>query len=460
MTQTHVSQEVRPFFVLTILSLFFPLGIHTHTHTHTLVPTTHTDRLEQLKEFKAQFGHCNVNIRYKANPTLGKWCNNMREQYKNYCRKTKLEQEGKDAEAKQLPKCPMNADRVRLLEEVGFQWSTNRSGGFDEAWDRRLEELKQYKQANGNCDVPHGYKENPVLAEWVHRQRCTYVAMKDREKTGETRAEQKLRVHLEFQQKKKGKDVTPSPHVAAAVAASKKDPKKDDVMEEVIRKRMAILEKMGFLFKVKDNIWLQRLQELKDYKAEHGDCGVPITYPPNPSLGRWVHTQRHQEKLRRENRNDGKKSSQSTMTDERFALLDAIGFNWEIRTGPKISASMKPPHLYSWEDRFEELRVFYQTTGHCMVPADHNPYLNEWCSEQKELLMALQVDPNDSMARARMTDEQVQRLASVGFTSTTDLAPPLAEYAPMGHEAAVAAAVATAEGDHVPEMGQTDSQQV
>ena len=58
-----------------------------------------------------------------------------------------------------------------------------------------------------------------------------------------------------------------------------------------------------------------------------------------------------------------------------------------------------------------------------------------------------------------MTDEQVQRLASVGFTSTTDV-PPLAEYAAMGHEAAVAAAVAAAEGDHLPEMGQPESQQV
>ena len=398
----------------------------------------------------------------------------MREQYKLYCRKTKLEQEGKEAEAKQLPKCPMNAERVRLLEEVGFRWSTNRSGGFDDAWDRRLEELKQYKQANGNCEVPSSYTENPKLAEWVHRQRCTYVSMKDREKTGETIAEQKLRVHREHQKKKKGNNATLSSRVAAAAAASKNDPDRDNAMEETIRKRMAILEKMGFLFKVKDNIWMQRLQELKDYKAEHGDCNVPITYSSNPTLGRWVHTNRHQEKLRRENRKDGKKSSKSTMTDERFDLLDAIGFNWEVRASTK-GGVMKPPHLYSWEDRFEELRGFYQTTGHCIVPADHNPYLNQWCSEQKELLMTLQVDPNDSMARARMTDEQVQRLASVGFTSTTDVPPPHAEYAavaaiaapveqhhhPMGHEAAAAAAaVAAAEGGHLSELGQAESQQV
>jgi hypothetical protein len=388
-----------------------------------------TDRLEQLKEFKAQNGHCNVNIRYKANPTLGKWCNNMREQYKLFCRKAKLEQEGRDAEAKQLPKCPMSAERIRLLEEVGFKWSTNRSGGFDDAWNKRLEELKLYQQAHGNCDVPHGYKENAQLAEWVHRQRCTYVSMKDRDKTGETIAEQKMRVHMN-NMAKKGKKTTVS-----RAAASKNDPAVDSATEETIRKRMAILEKMGFQFKVKMNTWMQRLQELKEYKAENGDCNVPITYPQNPSLGRWVHTQRHQEKLRREQRTDGKKSSKSSMTDERFALLDAIGFSWEVRNSSKGGGGgvMKPAHLVTWDDRFEELRGFYQANGHCSVSAEHNFYLNQWCLVQKEALAALQVDPNNSEAKAIVSNEQAQRLASVGFTISTDVPPPTAGYASMAH---------------------------
>lgn len=287
------------------------------------------DRLEQLKDFKAQNGHCNVKIRYKANPTLGKWCNNMREHYKIFCKKTKLEQEGDDAGAKRLPKCPMTAERIRLLEEVGFEWTTNREGGFDDAWNRRLAELKLYQQANGNCDVPHSHKENPQLAEWVHRQRCTYVSMKEREKTGETIAEQRLRVHLDGLAKK-GKEAPPPP-----AAASRNDLAKEKVAEETIRNRMDILEEIGFQFQVKRNTWMERLQQLKEYKAEHGDCNVPITHAPNPSFGRWVHTQRHQEKLRREQRNDGKKSSKSAMTDERFALLDAIGFSWEVRSTTK-----------------------------------------------------------------------------------------------------------------------------
>mmetsp|Transcript_10727 Transcript_10727/g.30171 ORF Transcript_10727/g.30171 Transcript_10727/m.30171 type:complete len:442 (-) Transcript_10727:244-1569(-) len=436
---------------------------------------TRTDRLEQLKEFKAQNGHCNVNIRYKANPTLGKWCNNMREQYKLFCKKAKLEQEGDDAAAKRLPRCPMNAERIRLLEEAGFKWSTNREGGFDDAWNRRLDELKLYQQANGNCDVPHGYKDNPQLAEWVHRQRCTYVSMKERERTGETIAEQKVRVHVE-NMAKKGKKAVPSPAAAAAAAASRNDPAKEGAIEQTIRTRMATLEKMGFQFQVKQNTWLQRLQQLKEYKAEHGDCNVPITYVPNPSFGRWVHTQRHQEKLRREQRNDGKKSSKSAMTDERFALLDAIGFSWEVRSTTKGGGGViKPPHLFTWDERFEELRAFYQTHGHCSVPIEYNLYLNQWCLAQKQALEALQADLDNSEARARMTDEQVQRLASVGFTTSTDIPPPpTTEYAAMaaaamdqygGHvttaeHEAVAAAAAAAEGGHLPEQEAPVSERV
>jgi hypothetical protein len=34
--------------------------------------------------------------------------------------------------------------------------------------------------------------------------------------------------------------------------------------------------------------WNQKLEELKAYEAEHGDCLVPQRYPANPQLGAWV----------------------------------------------------------------------------------------------------------------------------------------------------------------------------
>lgn len=42
----------------------------------------------------------------------------------------------------------------------------------------------------------------------------------------------------------------------------------------------------------KDTKWLQMLEELKEYKAKHGNCIVPRGYAPNPRLASWVAEQR------------------------------------------------------------------------------------------------------------------------------------------------------------------------
>lgn len=45
----------------------------------------------------------------------------------------------------------------------------------DDKWLAALEELKEYKNAYGNCVVPRGYAQNPRLASWVAEQR--YVVL-------------------------------------------------------------------------------------------------------------------------------------------------------------------------------------------------------------------------------------------------------------------------------------------
>lgn len=45
--------------------------------------------------------------------------------------------------------------------------SSKPKGKKDTKWLATLEELKQYKEANGTCIVPRGYTENPRLASWV-----------------------------------------------------------------------------------------------------------------------------------------------------------------------------------------------------------------------------------------------------------------------------------------------------
>ena len=69
-------------------------------------------------------------------------------------------------------------------------------------------------------------------------------------------------------------------------------------------------------------LWETKLAELAAYKEEHGHCNVPRTYEANKELERWVMRQRTEYRLLME----GKRSS---MTEERIAMLNQIGFVWE-----------------------------------------------------------------------------------------------------------------------------------
>ena len=75
---------------------------------------TFDKRYSELIEFKAKFGHCNVPKRYEENPTLGRWCGNLRTAYNK-------KQKGMKSSYK------LSDDRIGRLEKVGFNWRVVRS---------------------------------------------------------------------------------------------------------------------------------------------------------------------------------------------------------------------------------------------------------------------------------------------------------------------------------------------
>lgn len=109
-----------------------------------------------------------------------------------------------------------------------------------ENWMEKFEELLDFRLKHGHCLVPNAFKENPSLAEWVKRQR------------------------YQFKLKRLGHHSNMS----------------DD--------RIAALEKLGFVWNSHDQVWEERLKELKAYKAEFNDCHVPSSFAPNPQLAIWV----------------------------------------------------------------------------------------------------------------------------------------------------------------------------
>jgi hypothetical protein len=68
-------------------------------------------RCRELVEFKEEFGHFDVPQKFANNPSLGRWCNDVRKAYKRIQKGMKprghLSQGG----------------RIERLEEIGFQWN-------------------------------------------------------------------------------------------------------------------------------------------------------------------------------------------------------------------------------------------------------------------------------------------------------------------------------------------------
>ena len=108
----------------------------------------------------------------------------------------------------------------------------------------------------------------------------------------------------------------------------------------------------------------EQYEELLRFKEEHGHCLVPHMYKENISLSRWVKRQRYQYKLMVAG------NSESTMTKERIAMLEAIGFVWDS-------------HKLAWEDRLKELKDYKEAYGDCNVPSSYppNPALAIWVRE-------------------------------------------------------------------------------
>jgi hypothetical protein len=193
---------------------------------------TWEERVHQLTVYKQQCGDLLIPIRFKLNRSLGKFVHNTREQYKLYHKQTP---EG------YKKKCSLTAERIAQLDALGFVWSTDRTKHQNDDWQSRLLQLKVYKDSHGHCLVPHGYREDPSFAEWVHRQRTTFASMIKEEDGNETDDENNNRGTLN-----------------------------NNVCSTNLKERMDQLRDMGFNFTVHSDKWIDHWQLLKEYKEKNG----------------------------------------------------------------------------------------------------------------------------------------------------------------------------------------------
>lgn len=342
-------------------------------------------RLEALRKFKLQHGHCRIPAIYEADPSLGTWVQNQRQFKKhghlskdrerllnelgfewnilqmkpwiehyyalqkfklqnghfrippNYCyddSSNNLSSLGAWVyHQRQLQrKGYLSEEREKMLNELGFEWTVTKTAGtMTTLWMQRYQEVQKFKEENGHCRIPKNYKVNTSLGLWVSTQR---------------------------QMKKKG------------------------CMSE---ERERLLNNLGFEWDINSNkkqkddiLWLQRFRKLEIFQQEHGHCSVPTKYDKNPILGTWVQNQRQFQK-------------KGSLSEDRENMLNRLGFQW----------------TNSWEQNFDALKRFQQENGHCHISAKHDPVdptLKTWVSNQRRC-----------KKKGRLSKEREDMLNELGF---------------------------------------------
>ncbi len=259
-------------------------------------------------------------------------------------------------------------------------------------WNRRYQELIEFKKAYGHSNVPGEWAQNPQLGLWVANQRYRKHHLKplqkrllDRLQFDWSPAETLWRTHVEELQKFRKQNghcnVPPkypaNPALGSWVAELRQRAK--NKVPERWKRRLAALK---FDWSpARTQWWESRFSEVSAFRKQFGHCRVPKHWPANPALGDWVSTQRAQRAM---------------LSPSRRRRLDKLGFDWQVKP-------MSPAK--TWEERFQELVGFQKRFGHCDVPGawPGNQPLSEWVTRQR------------SRDKRKLSSEQRHRLDDLGF---------------------------------------------
>lgn len=97
--------------------------------------------------------------------------------------------------------------------------------------------------------------------------------------------------------------------------------KREEPMQGVQNAQKGTREDLLLLLPPPNDIWDQRLRELKQHEEEHGNYNVPLNCSKNRKLGRWVNTQPTHFAL-------WERGRKSQLTRARIRQLNQIGFTW------------------------------------------------------------------------------------------------------------------------------------
>jgi len=209
-------------------------------------------RIQQLHAFQKKYGHGSIPSPYKSNPSLGIWAANLRRQHALSLR----------AEETNRPYIGyLTSERYQTLIKEGFEFTSLTERQFQ----LRLQELQEFKDMFGHCNVPEKWDENLGLGAWVSNIRSLYKRRHIHQQQLQQQQTNKESVSKETP-KKKQKMVRRNRNILLhKVQPNKKKLKRSSRFSHLDDERIQLLESMGFAWSANDRKWYEMLEWCKVY---------------------------------------------------------------------------------------------------------------------------------------------------------------------------------------------------
>lgn len=230
---------------------------------------------QELRKFVEKHGHAHVPVQYDENPSLGRWVDAQRHQMRQI-------QRGETFSYNSL-----TPERQELLNQVGMVWNIR-----DYIWEEHYEKLLDFFYTNGHVNVPSRHPDG--LGRWVYKQRKGFAARQRGEETPLTvdrmvrlsalgmiwnipeaswdESYQKLvDYHAEHGHSNVPADA--SDPFAAWVHIQRREYKRFQSGEysRMTQDRIDRMNKLQFQWDYQEAVWLEKYEELRRYRREHGD---------------------------------------------------------------------------------------------------------------------------------------------------------------------------------------------
>jgi len=333
----------------------------------------------QLCGFRAKHGH--TNVPYSSNyQKLNTWV--VRQ--KSNARKGKLDK-GQCNKLKSLGIIVDIDSKIRIPEKNYFQ--TER----DKIWKMRFRQLVEFKKQHGHLHVTNAYTGDKQLLNFVHGLKYRHVNISKKEikqledigflingRYYDEKEKWDMPKWLKFYEQLKtfreeqGHCRVPSINKELNRWVNKQ--KKDKNLNE---EKRALLEKLNFFERL--NAWNQKMDQLAEFKKQHGHLDIHQSNTQNKQLLNFVtHIRRNKHKL----------------SEEKIEKLNDLNFIW--KPSRKVDYS-------KWLKKYEEVKEFKEKYGNFSIPKTNPRHvsLQAWLYAQRN--------------NENLNEEQKKLLQEIGF---------------------------------------------